>query len=92
MDWWKKLKMWQKGAIFLGAVHLFAYFIGLLLFGPVFGYLVIFLEYPWAYLYRLLKFPGDLLFFPFDLLIGTAFYVLIGTLFGWIIGFLSKRS
>ncbi len=103
MIWWKKLKLWQRGGILVGVLHLLAYFTGFILFRQAFGYFVMFLEDPWLYLlmilgkilntqYHLLEYPGDLLFFPLDLLIGTTFYMLIGALCGWIVGLGGKRN
>jgi hypothetical protein len=92
MGWWKRLKVWQKGGVVLGGVHIIAYFLGVFIFSPLSGYFVLYFEYPWAYLLHLLQFPGDLLFFPFDLLVGTAFYAIIGALFLQIIYLVIRRN
>jgi hypothetical protein len=92
MSWWKRLKAWQKGGVVLGGAHIFVYSLGLIIFGSVFGYFVLFLEYPWVYLYHFLHFPGELLFFPADLLLGTVFYALMGAFCGWVVSLSGKRN
>lgn len=79
------LRPWIKGGIVGSGLHFGLYFIMLILFWPLFGLFIVFLEYPWASLYHVLGFPGDLLFFPFDLLIGTIFYFIVGAMIALII-------
>ncbi|HET6464142.1 MAG TPA: hypothetical protein VFH55_00855 [Nitrospiria bacterium] len=103
MNWWKRLKTWQKGAIILGAIHAFTYFLMFLIFGSFASYFIIFIEYPWLSIlmllgkalesqYHLLKFPGDLSSFPFGLLIGTVFYAFIGALSGWGVASVRRKN
>lgn len=51
-DWWKKLKAWQKWGIMIGSIHFFVYMAVLLLFPPVWVYLLIFMEWPWEWVLR----------------------------------------
>ena len=77
MGWWKKLKGWQKGGVLLGGLHMIFYGIGMILFGVTAGYFVIILELPWAFIIKSVGFQGDLMFFPFDLLVVKKLHLLL---------------
>lgn len=98
MDWWKRLKMWQKSGILLATIHIILYLGGLVVFsGLALGYFVTFLESPWMILLSVI-FGDAIKVLPFNfgehsfLIYGTFAYGLFGSIIGLIVGALKKRG
>lgn len=97
MNWWKRVKGWQKGGILLATTHAMLYLGGWIVFsGLALGYFVAFLESPWMMLLNII-FGDAIKVLPFNfgehsfLIYGTFAYGLFGSIIGLGVGALKKR-
>lgn len=104
MNWWKRLKGWQKAGIILGSVHMVFYVILLILaasYAPHgesgLGYLLFFLEWPWMVILGTFHLSIDLII-PVTYtgmlitgIIGSFFYALVAMAVGWFLFRIRQR-
>lgn len=79
MDWWKRLKAWQKAGVIVGGFHFAMFMVVFLFLPPVGGYLLVAMDAPWVMMLMLIGFyPVTYLRMALIGLIGTFLYALTG--------------